>query len=77
LLLDEPFASLDLPGQAMLARDIAQASQQVVVSSHILEPLRSFDRVIWLEQGRVRADGPAREVCADYEADVSRRVAPC
>jgi biotin transport system ATP-binding protein len=75
LLLDEPFASLDLPGQALLAQDIARASQTVVVATHIFAPLRDFDRVIWLERGQVRADGPPPEVCAAYETDVALRLA--
>ena len=75
LLLDEPFASLDLPGQARLARDIAAAPQQCLVSTHLLDHVRGFGRVIWLDQGRVRADGPGAEVCAAYEADVATRVA--
>ncbi|WP_280190664.1 energy-coupling factor ABC transporter ATP-binding protein [Delftia sp. PS-11] len=74
LLLDEPFASLDLPGQARLARDIAAAPQQVLVSTHVLDHVRSFGRVLWLERGRLRADGPGHEVCAAYEADVARRL---
>lgn len=74
LLLDEPFASLDLPSQALLARDIAQTEQQVIVSTHLLEHVRSFTRVIWLEQGRIRADGHGTQVCADYEANVRERM---
>lgn len=74
LLLDEPFASLDLPGQARLARDIAAAGQQVLVSTHVLDHVRDFGRVLWLERGQVREDGPGREVCAAYEADVARRL---
>jgi len=31
--------------------------------------------VLWLERGRVRADGPGAEVCAAYEADVAARLA--
>ncbi len=75
LLLDEPFASLDLPGQALLKQEIAQASQQVLVSTHVLGHVRHFERVIWLDQGRVRADGVGAEVCAAYEADVASRSA--
>jgi len=73
LLLDEPFSSLDLPGQARLDRDIAQASQQVIVSTHVLNHIRHFERVIWLDLGQVRGDGPGHEVCAAYEADVIER----
>ena len=75
LLLDEPFASLDLPGQAALKHEIQQAPQQVLVSTHVLAHVRHFERVIWLDQGRVRADGSGVEVCAAYEADVASRAA--
>ena len=75
LLLDEPFSSLDLPGQAMLQREIMQAPQQIIVSTHQLDHVRDFERVIWLQAGRVHASGPGRAVCAAYEADVAQRLA--
>ena len=75
LLLDEPYASLDLPGQARLTQDIAQVNQQVLVSTHMLDHVRGFGRVIWLDQGKVRADGLGESVCAAYEADVAGRAA--
>lgn len=74
LLLDEPYASLDLPGQALLTRDIAQAPQHVMVSTHALDHVRGFERVVWLDQGTVRADGPGASVCAAYQADVAERA---
>jgi biotin transport system ATP-binding protein len=75
LLLDEPYASLDLPNQALLHRDIAQANAQIMVSTHVLDHVRHFERVIWLDKGQVRADGAGPEVCAAYEADVAARTA--
>ena len=75
LLLDEPFSSLDLPGQALLRQEIAAAPQQIIVSTHVLDHVRHFERVIWLDHGRVRADGAGAEVCAQYEADVAARLA--
>lgn len=75
LLLDEPFASLDQPGQALLSMDIAQASQQVIISTHMLEHVRHFSRVIWLERGQVRDDGPGERVCAAYQSDIAARIA--
>lgn len=75
LLLDEPFASLDLLGRARLESDIHACAQQVIVSTHILEPIRDYPRVIWLDGGSVRADGPGRQVCAAYEAAVAQQVA--
>ena len=74
LLLDEPFSSLDLPGQAVLRKEIATVPQQVIVSTHVLDHVRHFERVIWLDKGCVRADGLGTDVCAQYEADVSARM---
>lgn len=74
LLLDEPFSSLDLPGQALLRHEIAQAPQHIIVSTHVLDHVRHFERVIWLDKGHVRADGLGAEVCAQYEADVATRM---
>jgi biotin transport system ATP-binding protein len=74
VLLDEPSASVARPGQARLARDIAAAGQQVLVSTHVLDHVRGFGRVLWLERGQVRGDGPGQEVCAAYEADVAQRL---
>lgn len=74
LLLDEPFASLDLPGQARLAQDIAAAPQQVLVSTHVLDHVRDFERVIWLEQGRLRGDGAGRDICSAYETSVREQL---
>lgn len=75
LLLDEPYASLDLPGQARLHREIDRVPQQVIVSTHVLDHVRHYARVVWLDRGQVRGDGPGAEVCAAYEADVARRAA--
>jgi biotin transport system ATP-binding protein len=47
----------------------------VIVSTHALDHVRSFERVIWLDQGSVRADGPGHSVCAAYQADVQARAA--
>lgn len=75
LLLDEPYASLDLAGQMRLAQDMAQCPQQIIVSTHVLEHVRSYARVLWMEGGRIRADGPGDEVCAAYERWVRTQYA--
>lgn len=76
LLLDEPYASLDLPAQARLRQDIDAAGDgvQIIVSTHALDQVRAFGRVLWLDAGRVRADGPGQEVCDAYLADVTSRL---
>jgi biotin transport system ATP-binding protein len=74
LLLDEPYSSLDLPNQALLHRDIEHAKEQIIVSTHVLDHVRHFDRVIWLDKGTIRLDGPGHDVCAAYEMDVASRA---
>lgn len=75
LLLDEPFASLDLLSQARLAAQLEASDHQILVSTHLLEHVYDFERVLWLDQGRVRGDGPGREVCEAYADDVRERAA--
>jgi biotin transport system ATP-binding protein len=74
LLLDEPFASLDLLSQAVLMRQMHASDRQILLATHVLHQVREFPRVLWIENGRIRADGPGREVCDAYRADVAARV---
>ena len=68
ILLDEPTAALDLGHQETvmrLARDRARAGTAVVVVLHDLALAAAYaDRIVVLENGRVAADGPPREVLA-------------
>jgi biotin transport system ATP-binding protein len=66
ILLDEPLAGLDLPTQARLARAFDALPQRLVTITHDPASLAQADRVIWLEDGRVRADGAAAEVTAAF-----------
>ena len=66
ILLDEPFAGLDLPTQARLARKLAGLAQQIITISHDPATVATCDRVIWLEAGRIHADGPADSVLAAF-----------
>lgn len=72
ILLDEPFAALDLPSAARLARVLEGLPQQVVIVSHDPAVLERMDRVLWLEAGRVVADGPAGDVLRDFRAEMAR-----
>lgn len=73
LLLDEPFSSLDLPTRLSLSARLARLPQKIVMASHDLDLLVDFERVIWLENGQVRADGPPSQVLPDYRAHANAR----
>lgn len=72
ILLDEPFAALDLPSAARLTRLLDSLPQQVVIVSHDPAVLERMDRVLWLEGGRVAGDGPAADVLRDFRAEMTR-----
>jgi biotin transport system ATP-binding protein len=69
ILLDEPFASLDLATRLAFADQLQALDQPIVMASHDLDFLAPFDRIVWLEQGRVRADGPPRDILEAYRAE--------
>jgi biotin transport system ATP-binding protein len=72
ILLDEPLAGLDLPTQARLARRFAALPQRLVTITHDPAALAGTDRVLWLEAGRIAADGPPAEVLPAFTAEMAR-----
>lgn len=72
ILLDEPLAGLDLPTQARLARRFAALRQRLVTITHDPATLAVADRVIWLEGGRIAADGPPDRVIPAFAAEMAR-----
>lgn len=72
LMMDEWFLAGDA---AFLERargrleDLVRGAEILVLSTHVMPIVRDWcTRVLWLEQGRIRADGPAAEVLDAYLA---------
>jgi biotin transport system ATP-binding protein len=72
LLLDEPFAGLDLPSIARARRDLARLPQRLITVSHDPAALDASDRVIWIEAGTVAADGPPARILPAFAAEMAR-----
>jgi lipopolysaccharide transport system ATP-binding protein len=75
LLMDEWFlagdASFMEKARARL-EELVRGADILVLSSHSLDIVRTWcTRVIWLEQGVIRADGPADEVVDRYLAEAT------
>lgn len=68
ILLDEPFAGLDLPTQIRLARRLAALPQRTVTISHDPAAMQNANRVIWIEGGKIAADGPPEQVLPAFKA---------
>jgi biotin transport system ATP-binding protein len=73
ILLDEPFAGMDLPTQTRLARAFHALPQRVITITHDPAVVEDYNRVLWLEGGRIQADGPAGDVLASFRADMAMR----
>ena len=72
LLVDEALSVGDLPFQQKCIdrmRELQQSGAAILLSSHDLVQVESFcDRVIWMDHGRIREEGPAEVVVANYKA---------
>jgi ATP-binding cassette subfamily C protein LapB len=64
LLLDEPTASMDTMLEARLVKNIGKfiGDRTLIVATHRAPVLQLVDRLIWLEGGKLIADGPKAEV---------------
>lgn len=77
MLLDEPSTALDMRNRRNLIALLQTLPQAMVVASHDLElVLELCPRVLVLDQGRICADGPARDILgnADLMAEHGQEV---
>jgi len=76
LLVDEVLAVGDINFQKKCLGkmgDVARAGRTVVLVSHQLNQIRRLcHRVVWIDDGSVRQDGPTHEVVAAYETTMAR-----
>jgi len=66
IVFDEPTTLLDLVNARRVARVIEELPQAVVVVTHDLDLLESFDRVLVVDAGRVVEDGPPEQSVRAY-----------
>lgn len=68
IILDEPFSGLDISTAAHLTRVLDGLAVTLVQITHDPAALAGYDRVIWLEAGRIMQEGVAAPVLAAYRA---------
>ena len=74
IVLDEPYAGLDLVTSMQLQRTLAGLDQQVVMITHDTDLLADFDRVIWMDQGRIMANDRPDQVIPKFIDDMKARA---
>lgn len=62
LILDEPLAGLDIPTSRALSNLFAELDQTLVHITHDPVALGGYDHLIWLESGRIHAQGRPNEI---------------
>lgn len=77
LLLDEALATGDMDfKERSIAKmqELRSRAEAVVLVSHSMSSIReSCSRVVWLDNGTIRADGDTEDVIAEYVDDTRRR----
>lgn len=79
LLMDEFFATGDVSFQQkaqLRLRDFMHRAKIVVLVSHTMSFVEQFcTRALWLHEGRIVADGPAKQIIAAYLQNAEQRRA--
>jgi len=66
IVLDEPYAGLDIPTTAQLKRHLDSVTATIVHISHQAEVLADYDRVLWIDAGRLHMDGHPEKVLGAF-----------
>ena len=74
IVLDEPYAGLDLVTSTQLQRTLDRLDQQLVMITHDTDLLKGFDRVIWMDQGQVLANDRPSQVIPKFIAEMKVRA---
>tara|TARA_R110000787_G_scaffold21338_13_gene63241 strand:- start:804 stop:1538 length:735 start_codon:yes stop_codon:yes gene_type:complete len=72
IILDEPFAGLDIPTALHLRRILDGLDVTLVVITHDPNVVRGYDRLLWLEGGQVARDGTPGDVLPVFEARMTQ-----
>ncbi|ETX28933.1 energy-coupling factor ABC transporter ATP-binding protein [Roseivivax isoporae] len=70
ILFDEPFSGLDIPTTRALRALVAGLEETVIQITHDPAAIDGYDRVVWIDAGTVRADGPPAAVLPAYLAEM-------
>jgi ATP-binding cassette, subfamily B, bacterial MsbA len=76
LILDEAMNALDTALEAEVRRSIDRdlGGRTILVITHRIEAVRDAAHVVWIENGRVRSQGPAQLVIPQYQRNGSNQT---
>ncbi len=76
IIFDEATSSLDQESESAINRSIQSlhGSITTVVIAHRLTTVENCDRLIWLENGQIKAEGPPAEILPRYAAELGKKA---
>ncbi len=78
LVIDEVFATGDLTFKRKAEQrmqDFIERARVVIMVGHDLDFLSTFStRMLWLDKGELRSQGPPAEIVAQYRCDIERKA---
>lgn len=72
LILDEPYAGLDIPTRRQLSRHLHRADTRLLHISHEPADLDACDQLFWLDRGRIIAQGAPADLLPAFTAEMIR-----
>ncbi len=72
VILDEPFSGLDLTTKMQLARYFDRIDSAIIHISHDPDVLKSYDHIVWVEDGTLRQQGAADDVLPAFEHEMKK-----
>lgn len=66
IILDEPFAGLDIPTRLQLERIFDDIPTQILHVSHDPQHLKEYDNILWIEKGCLHRQGPPSQVLPEF-----------
>ena len=72
IVLDEPFSGPDVPTVRQLHRQLNALQVSQLLITHDLQYLDEFERIIWLDRGRIRRDGRPDAVLREFSAEIDK-----
>ena len=71
LILDEPFAGLDIPTRLQLTRHLSRYQGALLHITHDPRDLEGYDEVIWLDRGSIQKTGAPEDVIPEYQSQMT------
>ena len=76
IIFDEATSSLDQESEAAISRSIQSLHGKIttIVIAHRLTTVEKCDKIIWMENGSVKAEGPPAEILPRYVAALGKKA---